>query len=404
MTRPANGKPSWLIERMKEQPSEGVPEFLDAYLRMKYGAADIARIKDGYECKRQPALWVNESLCGIEEAKAALAEAGVECEACGWRPDTLIVPEAAMESLAGGDLLVTGKVRAIEGPVALLAADVAAQAVLDMAAQREAAAQTDEDAPEGPSTGARDAGAEGTAPDMASDPAEAADTQVSVLPAEEAATANEPADAQDGEVDTAGKGVVRVAELCAGTGGMTLPLSAAVGKAANILACEVSGMEYDQLVAALEAAGADNVDPQRYDSRRFRGENHSFDVILLDPPCTPTGTLHAHDPRLHATFPEAKIPECMSLAKSLFLLSLSMMEVGSVLVYTTGSVLHLENEEVLRTCLARSGSMGTFEAEPIELPAGANLQQLPTSIEGTVLTCPDETSPGRFIAKIRRTA
>ncbi len=446
MTRPVNGKPRWLIERMKEQPAhDGVPEFLDAYLRMKYSAQDIERIKAGWEFQRAPVLWVNESACSVEGAAAALDEAGIPCAASEHFAGVLTTTEAGLTRLAeleaetegegepesdgapehltagapgnarGGtgdedvdstldvvrELLAHGGLRVLDDPAALLAVRAAAQAVREISEARQAAAANGQDLNETAESEAYASPHETAAPapsasERQGDPSE---KQVAGGIAEAASEPEEPACATPTPV--------RVAELCAGAGGMTLPLSAAVGGAARIHACEVSSAEFDKLARALEAAGVTNVDAQRYDSRRFRSETSTYDVILLDPPCTPTGSLYAHDPQLHGSFPEGKIVEYMSLAKSLFLLSLSMMEVGSVLIYTTSSVLHLENEEVIRTCLARSGSMGTFEVEPIS-PAALgtvdSLPQLPTTCEGTLLTCPSKAAPARFLAKIRRTA
>lgn len=453
MTRPVNGKPAWLIERLKERPRDGVPEFVDTYLRMKYGANDIARIKAGYECKRTPALWVNPAVYTVGEAQAALAEAGIASEPHAWCSGVLAVTQEELARFSECDLAAQGNIRVLDDPTALLAAEVTAQAANELASAREAAAAEAERAAAAEASqanGEAQSGAEGAPQEAGSDTApgertpqaaQAAQTASAKVaePAETAASepntdgadasassaasgaanANEqqasapavPDDVPANE-DSAANGtakednpaLVSVAELCAGTGTMTLPLAAAVHNGVRIHACEISSTECDQLSAALEAVGATNVDAQRYDSRRFRSDEHAFDIILLDPPCTPTGTLYAHDPHLHAQFPEAKIPEYMALAKSLFLLSLSMLNVGGTLIYTTTSVLHLENEEVLRTCLARSGSMGTFEIEPIELPVTANLPQLPTTADGTILTCPSEACPGRFIAKIRRTA
>lgn len=449
MARPVNGKPAWLIERLKERPTDGVPEFVDTYLRMKYGADDIARIKAGYECKHTPVLWVNPAACTVDQAQAALAEAGIATAPHAWCPGVLEVAEEDLARFADSDLAAQGNVRVLDDPTALLVAEMTAQAANELADAREAeaaaqaaaeaeqaaaaeAAQIDGEAQQRDGSEQAAQAAQAVATEQA---AQAADSEQASGQAGEADAADKPdpaaaaeqaapaasakqADAAD-PMGTAGDNadsqvvdatqeetpeLVSVAELCAGTGGMTLPLSAAVRKGVLIHACEVSSSEYDQLTAALEAANATNVDAQRYDSRRFRGDEHAFDIILLDPPCTPTGTLYAHDPHLHAQFPENKVIECMSLAKSLFLLSLSMLNVGGTLIYTTTSVLHLENEEILRTCLARSGSMGTFEIEPVELPANANLPKLPVSAEGTVLTCPSKACPGRFIAKIRRTA
>ena len=392
MARPVNGKPRWLVERFKELPKDGVPEFVGTYLRMKYGQKDIDRIMAGYECKRRPVLWVNEALGSVDEAKALLAEVGAECVSCDWQRAVLAVPEGAESELSRSELVEQGKARVLDDAVSLLAADAAVRFAREIASKRRSERGQESPCPA--------EGAEGAIGSEASQPESPAPEAEGFAYACRADTKPASAEAPEEPVPPC----VTVAELCAGTGGMTLPLATALGETALIRACEVAGNECSELSRAVELGGVGNVEVRRCDSRRFKGDEEKFDVVLLDPPCSPTGTLYAHDPRLHATFGEQKIPECMALDKSLFLLSLSLLEVGGVLVYTTSSVLNLENEEVIRTCLARSGSMGSFEVVPIELPAEAGLPQLPTDIEGTVLTCPSERCEGRFVAAIRRVA
>ncbi len=423
MARPINGTPQWLIDRMREEEQqEGVPEFLETFLRMKYEQEDMDRVYAGYEHERGEALWVNTALCSMEDARDALAELGIEAAEHEWCPNVLACGKEALQQAMQSELAQDGRVRVLKDPTALMAAQVAARAVDEIYAARDLAMQEAAEAEALEVEGGADADA-----DPGSFEADVAADEV-LTQAEEAAArygefddeCDEPAadeaescagddggEATDADADADAapldERTVRVAELCAGTGTMTLALSAKAGSKAHILACEVSAKECDQLNAALEAAQASNVDARRFDSRRFRS-NQRFDVILLDPACSPTGTLYAHDPSLRSSFPDALVPECISLEKSLFLLALSMLEPGGVLVYTTTSVLDIENEEVIRTCLARSGSLGSFEVEGIELPFGQDLPVLPVDCEGALLTCPSAQCAGRFVAKIRRTA
>ncbi len=415
MARPVNGTPQWLIDRMKEEEQqEGVPEFLETFLRMKYEQEDIDRIYAGYEHERDEALWVNTTLCSVEDAHEALAKLGIETAEHEWCPDVLICSEEALEQAAQSELAQDGRVRLLKDPTALIAAEVAAQAVNEIYAARDLAMQEAAEAEAELETADVEADAdspeEGVAADEAPVQAEEAAARYSEFDDEcdeSAADEGESSAADDGDDATDAvpldERTVRVAELCAGTGTMTLALSAKAGSKAHILACDVATKECDQLSAALEAAQVSNVDARKFDSRRFRSDQR-FDVILLDPACSPTGTLYAHDPSLHSSFPDTLVPECMSLEKSLFLLALSMLEPGGVLVYTTTSVLNIENEEVIRTCLARSGSLGSFEVEAVEPAFGQELPKLPVECEGTLLTCPGKECVGRFVAKIRRTA
>ncbi|MGI4955908.1 MAG: RsmB/NOP family class I SAM-dependent RNA methyltransferase, partial [Janthinobacterium lividum] len=85
---------------------------------------------------------------------------------------------------------------------------------------------------------------------------------------------------------------MRVADWCAGAGGKTLALAMAMGNQGHIVACDVHDKRLEGAVRRLRRAGVHNVERHlivagdKWTKRRAG----SFDRVLVDAPCTGTGT------------------------------------------------------------------------------------------------------------------
>ena len=85
---------------------------------------------------------------------------------------------------------------------------------------------------------------------------------------------------------------MRVVDWCAGAGGKTLALAMLMGNHGTLVACDVSAPRLDGAVRRLRRAGVHNaerhlVEPGDKWAKRRAG---SFDRVLVDAPCTGTGT------------------------------------------------------------------------------------------------------------------
>ena len=85
-----------------------------------------------------------------------------------------------------------------------------------------------------------------------------------------------------------------VVDLCAGAGGKTLALAAAMRSSGQVYACDVSAPRLLRMRRRLERCGATNVQPMaladEHDARLHRLHGRA-DAVLVDAPCTGTGTL-----------------------------------------------------------------------------------------------------------------
>ena len=81
-----------------------------------------------------------------------------------------------------------------------------------------------------------------------------------------------------------------ILDMCAAPGGKTTQIAALTQGQAHLTACEMSIPRAEKLEANLHRQGAKNVPVMRIDAREL-DEFFRFDRILLDAPCTGTGTV-----------------------------------------------------------------------------------------------------------------
>lgn len=130
-----------------------------------------------------------------------------------------------------------------------------------------------------------------------------------------------------------------VLDLCAAPGGKTLQLAAAGWQ---VTALDVSKRRLDLLKDNLKRtglkAGVVRADALTWEPR------HRFDAILLDAPCTATGTARRHPDVLHRIGPR-QIAEMAELQTALLRRAAEWLKPGGVLIYATCSLEREEGEE-----------------------------------------------------------
>ena len=194
-----------------------------------------------------------------------------------------------------------------------------------------------------------------------------------------------------------------VCDLCAAPGGKTTQIAALTGNGAYVTACEMHAPRAEKLQHNLAKLGARNVTVMRVDARRL-DDFFSFDRILVDAPCSGSGTLRAHDPRTAKRFTRALIDKSLKAQKALLDKALGLVKPGGTVVYSTCSVLACENEDALTGALKRIRKRAQFEVQPVELPGADDLPTLPCSLEGALCLAPNERYEGFFVAKVKRIA
>jgi len=124
----------------------------------------------------------------------------------------------------------------------------------------------------------------------------------------------------------------------------------------------------------------------------------SFDRILLDAPCSGSGTLNLNDKNVYKYFTKKLIEKSSKTQLTLLKKAVNLLKPGKELVYSTCSILSIENEKIVENIIKD----GKVELVPIEFDGGENFELLPTIIPGTLCVCPNEYYEGFFIAKLRK--
>ncbi len=139
-----------------------------------------------------------------------------------------------------------------------------------------------------------------------------------------------------------------VVDFCAGAGGKSLLLGAAMQSQGRVYAFDVSEKRLNNLGPRLKRSGLSNLFPSRIDSesdpkiKRLAGK---IDRVLVDAPCTGLGTLR-RNPDLKWRQTEEGLNELRAKQKSILNAAATLLKPGGRLVYGTCSILHEENEEI----------------------------------------------------------
>ena len=182
-----------------------------------------------------------------------------------------------------------------------------------------------------------------------------------------------------------------ILDMAAAPGGKTTQIAAITSNNAMITACEKNKIRAERLKYNLQKQGVGCVNVMQEDARKL-SDFFSFDKILLDAPCSGSGTDNIKTPN----FTKELIQKSSKVQEELLRKALKILKPGKTMIYSTCSILKQENEEILQKVLSKSNA----EIVPIEV--SEEIPTLPVSIKGTICVMPTELYEGFFIAKIHK--
>lgn len=188
-----------------------------------------------------------------------------------------------------------------------------------------------------------------------------------------------------------------ILDMAAAPGGKTTQIAALTNNKAHITACEKNKIRAERLKYNVDKQGATCVFIMPKDSR-FIDDFFSFDQILLDAPCSGSGTLDYNDANVEKYFTEQLIERSSKTQKTLLSKAIKLLKPGHEMVYSTCSILDCENEDVVSSVIKN----GNIEIVPINFDGMEKLPILPTKISGTLCVKPTELYEGFFVTKIKR--
>ena len=161
-----------------------------------------------------------------------------------------------------------------------------------------------------------------------------------------------------------------VVDLCAGAGGKTLALAAAMNNSGALLACDSDRGRLARLAPRAERAGVAIIetlllDPGRETVALARWQSGG-DAVLVDAPCSGTGTWR-RNPESRWRLTEKELARLVALQARLLDIGAALVRPGGRLVYVVCSLLDAEGAGQIDAFLARHPG---WRAVPMELPAG----------------------------------
>ena len=187
-----------------------------------------------------------------------------------------------------------------------------------------------------------------------------------------------------------------VIDLCAGGGGKTLALAAAMANHGSILACDIDRARLSRLAPRAGRAGVTIaetrlLDPGR-EAQQLADQAGRADVVLVDAPCSGTGTWR-RNPEARWRLTPDRLARLVATQGALLDIAADLVRPGGTLVYIVCSLLDAEGAGQAQAFLERHPGWAAAPLAPeIGRPRGPGLRLTPFA----------DSTDGFFVAKMVR--
>ncbi len=152
----------------------------------------------------------------------------------------------------------------------------------------------------------------------------------------------------------------RILDLCAAPGSKSSHLAALTFDESWIVACDIHPHRLSTLASTCRRLGVNSIDAVALDARRDLPFGEKFDRVLVDAPCSGTGTLR-RNPEIKWRLASQDIDRLSELQTALLHHASPLVAPRGRLVYSTCSMEAEENEEVIRRFLASNTEFRLIE-------------------------------------------
>ena len=201
--------------------------------------------------------------------------------------------------------------------------------------------------------------------------------------------------------DLSGK---KVLDLCAAPGGKTAQLAA---RGADVRAIDISAERLQTLRQNMQRLKFSKIKTQAIDALDFlQTTSEKFDIILLDAPCSATGTFRRHPEVLYLKT-VADVEEQAKLQKKLLNAAVNVLKKDGVLVYSVCSISKIEGEYQITEFLQNQAQMKLEKIEKTDISTYGKWNEVLITAEGTIRTLPNYFAAEKgmdsfFICKMKR--
>lgn len=188
-----------------------------------------------------------------------------------------------------------------------------------------------------------------------------------------------------------------VLDMCSSPGGKTTQMASITNNSVLITAVEKNKIRSERLKYNIEKQGVKRVNIMSIDARGI-DDYFKFDKILLDAPCSGSGTLYLNDKNIQDNFTTDLINRSIKVQRELLKKASKLLKKDGILVYSTCSILKEENEANVEMILKDK----TLELIEIDKNILAGVPLLTSNIDGVISVCPSNLYEGFFIAKFKK--
>lgn len=184
------------------------------------------------------------------------------------------------------------------------------------------------------------------------------------------------------------------ADLCAAPGGKTAQLCEA---GATVTACELSASRMKRLKANLARLG---LEAETHEGPfEDLGADRTFDAVLLDAPCSSTGTIRRHPDVAYTKSPD-EVKRLAEVQAGMLARAARLVALNGRLVFSNCSIDRDEGEAVIGTFLKTHSDFARDPIAPAEVPDFADA----ITVDGDLRTTPDMHGgvDGFFAARVKR--
>lgn len=157
---------------------------------------------------------------------------------------------------------------------------------------------------------------------------------------------------------------MQVLDYCAGAGGKSLSIAASMQNKGNLTLCDIHPHRLQRAKERLRRAGVTTYQLKdiNKDNSWFKRQHKRFDRVLVDAPCTGTGTWR-RNPDLKNRLTHTDLEELVGLQQSILAQAQQFVKPGGRLIYATCSLLEAENDQQILWFL---GAYPDFKCIPIK--------------------------------------
>lgn len=198
----------------------------------------------------------------------------------------------------------------------------------------------------------------------------------------------------------------QVVDLCAGAGGKTLALGAMMGGRGRLIATDRDKRQLAPIHERLSRAGVHNVDVRTpKDGDPLADLGPTSDLVVIDAPCTGTGTWRRNPDakwRMRPGALEQRLKDQVEVLDR----AAALVKPGGRIAYITCSILPQENGGQIRAFLSRHQNFTPVDATNVTEGLGdravAFAQAAMLSDEGVLMTPRRTATDGFFVAVLKR--